>query len=111
VSSTGSRQPERSSESFEGLTVTTTDVCESIVKPLTAASQCSYCDVLGSTSKPAQVFISHAWKFKFLDVVDALLHHFRDSPDTIIWFDLFSNNQHKAMDLDFDWWFLQVCNQ
>jgi len=98
VSSTGSRQR----SSFEGLT--TTDVCETIVKPLTAASQSSYCDMLGSASKPAQVFISHAWKFKFLDVVDALLHHFRDSPDTIIWFDLFSNNQHKAVDLDFDWW-------
>jgi len=22
----------------------------------------------------------------------------------VIWFDLFSNNQHKAIDLDFDYW-------
>jgi len=52
----------------------------------------------------ATVFISHAWKYLFLDVMCALEYHFRDQPDIIIWFDLFSNNQHKAVDLDFDWW-------
>jgi len=40
----------------------------------------------------------------FLDVIDALEWHFRDTPDIIIWFDMFSNNQHKAVDLDFAWW-------
>ena len=52
----------------------------------------------------ATVFISHAWKYLFLDVVDALLYHFQHESDIIIWFDLFSNNQHKAVDLDFHWW-------
>ena len=36
--------------------------------------------------------------------MDAVEYHFRDTPDIIIWFDMFSNNQHKAVDLDFDWW-------
>jgi hypothetical protein len=52
----------------------------------------------------ATVFISHAWKYTFLDVIDALVNHFQSTPDIIIWFDLFSNNQHKAIDLDFHWW-------
>ena len=50
------------------------------------------------------VFISHAWKYEFLHVLDALEDHFEDEPDTIIWFDLFSNNQHKASDLPHEWW-------
>ena len=37
-------------------------------------------------------------------VVDALEYHFREQPDIVIWFDLFSNNQHKTVDLDLDWW-------
>eukprot|EP01042_Synura_sphagnicola_P000244 gene244-252_t len=57
-----------------------------------------------SDVKPAVVFISHAWKYIFLDVVEALQNHFRDEPDAVIWFDLFSNNQHLAPNLDFHWW-------
>lgn len=29
---------------------------------------------------------------------------FADKADTYVWFDLFSNNQHVAVDLNFDWW-------
>ena len=88
--------------------MTTTDVCEAIVKPATLACKSSYCDMMvdqghGSVGT-AVVFISHAWKYKFLDVVDALKSHFKATPDIIVWFDLFSNNQHKAVSLDFDWW-------
>ena len=50
------------------------------------------------------MFISHAWKYNFLDLVDILLDHFKDKPDTVVWFDLFSNNQHKASALNYDWW-------
>ena len=87
--------------------ITTTQVCERFVKPATARLEASYCEMLaqwqpGAVGK-ATVFISHAWKCVFLDVVDALLFHFRDDPEIIVWFDLFSNNQHRDMDLDFDW--------
>ena len=88
--------------------LTTTDVCERFVKPATARLQASYCDVLTRQQHAAvglaSVFISHAWKYAFLDVVDALLYHFRDEREVVVWFDLFSNNQHKAVDLDFYWW-------
>ena len=91
---------------LEGLS--TTDVNNQYQKPLTVHTKSSYCDYLktrdcGSVGE-AQVFISHAWKYVFLDVVDTLQYHFRDNPDTIIWFDLYSNNQHAAPDLDFHWW-------
>jgi hypothetical protein len=43
--------------------------------------------------------LSHAWKYKFLDVVDTLKYYFMKEEQVepnkiILWFDLFSNNQH-----------------
>ncbi len=93
-------------EALSGLT--TTDVCTQFVKPQTLAMKCSYCEMLRNDNHPAvdiaTVFISHAWKYLFLDVMEALTHHFRDEPDTIVWFDLFTNNQHKATNYPFEWW-------
>jgi tetratricopeptide (TPR) repeat protein len=92
-------------ELFEGLT--TTEVNIEAQKPFTHSLSCSYCDLLKRRSLPgvgkATVFISHAWKYKFLDVLDAIRNHFRGQ-DPVIWFDLFTNNQHDAPDLDFGWW-------
>jgi tetratricopeptide (TPR) repeat protein len=91
---------------LEGLT--TTEVCERFIKPVTESSQSSYCDFLREVKheavNEATVFISHAWKYKFLDVADSLAHHFRQTLEVVVWFDLFSNNQHKAIDLDFSYW-------
>ena len=88
--------------------MTTTDVCNMFLKELTAAKAQSYVEYLTEKNSPdvgrATVFISHAWKYNFLDVVDALQHHFSSEPDVYIWFDLFSNNQHKAPNLPFEWW-------
>lgn len=52
-------------------------------------------DVVG-TNEQIKWFISHAWNYKFLDVVDALSYTFRrldESEDVIVWFDLFSLHQ------------------
>ena len=89
--------------------MTTTDVCEILLKPIVAAEKSSYVDYLvkhkdASAVSKAQVFISHAWKYIFTSVVDALRNHFQDKPGIFIWFDLFSNNQIEAPNLDFDWW-------
>ena len=35
------------------------------------------------------LFFSVAWLYEFLDVVNAIQYHFRNAPETIIWFDLF----------------------
>jgi len=96
---------------LEGMT--TADICEKFVKPKTLETRLSYCDWLSMQPNisnscavaKANVFISHAWKYLFLDVVQALENHFQDKEETVIlWFDLFSNNQHIAVDLDFHWW-------
>jgi len=88
--------------------LTTNDVCEKFIKPPTFAQKSSYCELLRSQNHPAvgtaTVFISHAWKYYFLDVVDALVDFFKDDTNIFIWFDMFSNNQHKAVDFNFDWW-------
>lgn len=92
-------------EALEG--VSTIDLCEYFIKPVTAKSQSSYCDVLHELDHPAvgtpNVFISHAWKFFFLDVITILRHHFRDEPDVTVWFDVFSCNQHKPIEVTSTW--------
>jgi tetratricopeptide (TPR) repeat protein len=89
-------------------TLTTTEICNQFVMPYTAATQSSLCDLLVSQGhsavSTATVFISHAWKYKFVDVVNALENHFCNTPDVVVWFDLFSNNQHVGPTLTFDWW-------
>ena len=39
-----------------------------------------------------------------MDTVDALRNLLKNEPSSVLWFDLFSNNQHLAPSLDFDWW-------
>ncbi len=109
-------------ERFQGLT--TTQVCNDILKVITLERQCSYCDLLLQLVEEekqknekegkevdekqldvgkANVFICHVGAFIFLDVVSTLETHFKETPDIIIFFDLFSNNQHFAGDLPFEW--------
>ncbi|KAJ3200442.1 Kinesin light chain 3 [Entophlyctis luteolus] len=100
-------------KAFAGLT--TKDVSTRFVKPFTEAAQMSLCDTLLSSKKPsdrryvatATWFISHAWKFVFLDVVSALNDFFAKESgdhDPVVWFDLFSNSQHGVVDRPFEWW-------
>jgi len=92
---------------LEGMT--TTDVCNNFVKKWTEKHQCSFNDLLREMKHDAyhaqsDVFISHAWKYEFVKLVDILKHHFVDRPNVVVWFDLFSNNQHQAAALDYNWW-------
>ena len=88
--------------------LTTTEINDDFQKRMTERYKLSFCDYLFYQNHPAvgeaTVFISHAWKYRFVDVMDALEFHFKDNLDVIIWFDLFSNNQHITLDLNFDWW-------
>lgn len=90
---------------------TTGQVCEEIVKPMTKRLQCSFCDFIAEGHQDAvgtaEVFISHAWRSSFVEVAKALQHHFHDQPDTIVWFDLFSINQH-GVDEDSSPWLLEA---
>ncbi len=104
-------------ENLRGLT--TADVCQKFIKPQTQSLSLSYTDMIQleesqnqsktSTSKSsvgqANVFLSHAWKYQFLEVAEAVFDHFEGKEyDTIIWFDIFSNNQHKSTERKFQWW-------
>ena len=67
---------------------TTTDVCNEFLKPITENSQSSLCDLLHhiqheAFGEKAEVFTSHAWRYDFIDVVDALLYHCRHKLDNI----------------------------
>jgi tetratricopeptide (TPR) repeat protein len=113
---------------IEDKTWTTTKVCDELVKPWTSSVQNSFqylmkekhsitphphLNVIYSESyancKP-HYFISHAWKYQFVEVVESLEHyfekHFPDKSNTeiYIWFDLFLNDQWNAPSLTFDWW-------
>lgn len=92
-------------EFLEGLT--TEMVCRMFVKPATALAQLSYCELLQMQQHRAvdipNVYVSHVWKMVFLDVVRTLEHHFRDDPDTVVWFDLFTMNQHKSATMNAAW--------
>ncbi len=91
--------------------LSTNDICREIVKPATIDMQWSYCDLLQFMYHPgfgerANVFISHAWQYKFIDVVDALFEHFplQERDSMIVWFDVFCVNQHDLSSKEFDWW-------
>ena len=95
---------------------TTTDVNTAFLVPATSASKLSMCDQLilhGRTDVVGKAtwFVSHAWKFMFLDVVDSLTSYFcpNDGDDVhscreIVWFDMFSNSQHDTGSKPFEWW-------
>ena len=78
----------RGRSAFNGKT--TEDINNEIQKPLTSTKKVSYCDYLKEKNpqsakiKKANVFISHAWQYKFLDVVDAINQQFQDESDVSI---------------------------
>ncbi|KAI8801409.1 hypothetical protein BJ742DRAFT_744541 [Cladochytrium replicatum] len=65
---------------------TTTEVCNEFLKKMTEHSQTTMVETLKLNDKDrsfvgnADHFISHAWKYKFLDVVDSLYAHFESNP-------------------------------
>ena len=95
-------------ESFQELT--TEEVMHRFVKPFTANTRQSLCELLLSQGLDIHVgnaewFLSHAWVYHFLDVVSSLKSRFKgNGADPVIWFDLFSVSQHKAQSRPFEWW-------
>jgi hypothetical protein len=105
---------------------TTTEVCDNIVKPWTVDKQYSLYELIQkdfsnnvhpelgllaseAIGPTAMVFVSHAWRYRFQDLVSALETFFDqnesyDKDTTYLWVDLFLNNQHTAPSLPFEWW-------
>jgi tetratricopeptide (TPR) repeat protein len=90
--------------------LTTSEVCQKFVIPITSSSKVSFTEYLFREKRDsknigiAKVFISHAWKYNFLEVYESMKNHFQKEPDIIVWFDLFTNSQHGTQDRKFEWW-------
>jgi hypothetical protein len=80
---------------------TTAEFCAQFLNPHLAKSNCSLCEWLKDNNLPAfhkkaQVFVSHAWTYQILDVLDALEYQFLAEPDVVIWFDVFCNKLREG---------------
>jgi tetratricopeptide (TPR) repeat protein len=99
--------------------LSTDEVCTKYLKPLTKQSGLSLCEQLQcsepadsaqSTVAEANWFISHAWSYKFMDVIEAISEFMEKEydaytrEDVVIWFDMFSNSQHSTQNKPFEWW-------
>ena len=92
---------------FEGLA--TDDVKERFIVPMTQATRLSLCEQMKQRGdarvQRATWFVSHAWRYKFLDLVTALEMFFADiGGGVIIWLELFSTSQHSTFSKPPEWW-------
>ncbi|KAJ3416151.1 Kinesin light chain 3 [Chytridiales sp. JEL 0842] len=99
-------------------TLTTSQVCAKIIVPELSSLNCTYISLLGSRKDeetgqpflgPANMFVSHAWSFRFETCLDTLRQHDEankkaSNEKTYFWFDLFANNQISAASLPQSWW-------
>ena len=90
--------------------LTTEQVVKNFIKPATEQSKLSYVQLLMSEGAghfvgTADWFYSHAWQFRFLDLVLAAKLFFEGKgQDPILWLDMFSISQHKSEGRSFEWW-------
>eukprot|EP00730_Choanoeca_flexa_P015534 TRINITY_DN7154_c0_g1_i1.p1 TRINITY_DN7154_c0_g1~~TRINITY_DN7154_c0_g1_i1.p1 ORF type:complete len:638 (+),score=93.77 TRINITY_DN7154_c0_g1_i1:128-2041(+) len=110
--------------------MTTADVCERWLKPITSeVTQMSFVDILIASDHPrvknstgvANRFVSHAWRYNFCQLTEALCkyagiashadadldsqrHGVGEDENIYFWLDLFCNNQNTAVTLPYEWW-------
>ena len=102
-------------------TMTTSDVCKLLVHSPSPTINMSYCDWLqqqghttAANGQPsvghARYFVSHAWQYRFVDVVATILYFHsgleksEQQAGVYFWFDVFSVNQFSAPKLSHAWW-------
>lgn len=89
---------------FEKLT--TSQVCLRIIKPATMDKLCSHADLLLSNAingvpsvSKATVFVSHAWKYLFIELFECVKAQYEFSVEkdsAFFWIDIFVVNQHPS---------------
>ena len=92
---------------------TTDDVCSLVVKKETEDAKISYTELLKRKPAmkhhvgPATFFLSHAWKYAFLLVVETIVgwceRENLDAETCFVWFDIFTVCQHTAI-TNFEYW-------
>lgn len=84
-------------------------VKEQFVIPQTTSSKTSFAAIASDKdAADANVFVSHAWAYKFSDLVSALkawaAKNNRPADQLYLWLDLFSVNQHTSANVTQEWW-------
>ena len=100
--------------------LTTSEINKEIIKTQTLGTEQPFIHKYTDISDPktgvpyislATVFISHAWRYKFYDVVVAVMEQYASKdPDAYFWFDLFTNDQNKVGEKDFNWFSFTFLN-
>ncbi len=86
------------------------DLRYKILLPRTREAKCAYIQIVSAKQtnlvQRATHFISHTWQYPFLAVVKSLAELFKgkNKKNIYIWFDALCNNQHVAINRDFEWW-------
>ena len=93
--------------------LTTSGINRKNFKPETEGTSKLYIDTLANTNDPqtgipyvsaATVFVSHAWTYRFYDVVVKCMEQYTvTNPNAYFWFDLFTNDQNSVANKDFEW--------
>lgn len=77
--------------------LTTQQIVEKCILPVTAANKSSYCELIKtrdpSVVSHATAYISHSWSGNFMDTYRAIRYHFRNTPDACLWIDIFCLDQ------------------
>ncbi|KAG9408771.1 Kinesin light chain 3 [Aphanomyces cochlioides] len=100
-------------DAFQDLT--TENVCDRFILPYTESTKLSLVDHVSQEPdgqqyvQPTQWFVSHAWSYRFLDVLDALDNFVEENnldQRVAFWFCAFNNNQHdiKGQIRSFEFW-------
>jgi hypothetical protein len=91
--------------------MTTSDACNFFIKPLLQDTPSfSLLDAMTKQSPSVVIgranrFVSHAWRYSFLQVLDGLIAYAEQQDDAIyFWLDVCCNNQHSATNLPYEWW-------
>ncbi|GIL66739.1 hypothetical protein Vafri_20215, partial [Volvox africanus] len=90
-------------ERKDAATLSTSQVVQEVIKPMTASSACRLADlnmndlVSEADIGPPDYFISHAWSMPFLQLLDCFFNHLQGALDsTRVWLDIFAVNQHPG---------------
>lgn len=103
------------SKKVKDKTWTTADALTNFVFPETKLKKCAYYQLhekaKDSKGLPyianANVFVSHAWRYKVSDLLQTCLDHAAKSKEpkkVYFWIDLFINNQNTAPSKEQSWW-------
>eukprot|EP00300_Choanocystis_sp_HF-7_P018802 c20141_g2_i1.p1 GENE.c20141_g2_i1~~c20141_g2_i1.p1 ORF type:complete len:557 (+),score=125.85 c20141_g2_i1:2-1672(+) len=91
--------------------LTTDQVCQMYIKKWTTNDKVSYREMRtrreGAQDELANAFISHAWAYSFVDLIEALKHHFQQTGEqdsVVVWMDVLTHNQHTTQSLEFKDW-------